>query len=157
MWAASAMLTVNAPRALMFCTVLCVSVRFTTTVSRYCMVPHAAFMTLSLISGKHKMVILYCLICPMISELLWMQSLVMQNWRPDICPLSDIASGRDKACCYRFLLLLEPFFWYNKYQKGGIFLWWQEIQIKNIYRGGECLNYLVIDLEMCKVPKNYRG
>ena len=61
MWAASAMLTVNAPRALMFCTVLCVSVRFTTTVSRYCMVPHAAFMTLSLISGKHKMVILYCL------------------------------------------------------------------------------------------------
>ncbi|WP_334294465.1 histidine kinase dimerization/phospho-acceptor domain-containing protein [Anaerobutyricum hallii] len=25
-------------------------------------------------------------------------------------PLSDIASGRDKACCYRFLLLLEPFF-----------------------------------------------
>ena len=26
--------------------------------------------TLSLISGKHKMVILYCLICPMISELL---------------------------------------------------------------------------------------
>ena len=25
---------------------------------------------LSLISGKHKMVILYCLICPMISELL---------------------------------------------------------------------------------------
>ena len=64
------MLTVNAPRALMFCTVLCVSVRFTTTVSRYCMVPHAAFMTLSLISGKHKMVILYCLICPMISELL---------------------------------------------------------------------------------------
>ena len=28
------MLTVNAPRALMFCTVLCVSVRFTTTVSR---------------------------------------------------------------------------------------------------------------------------
>ena len=25
------------------------------------MVPHAAFMTLSLISGKHKMVILYCL------------------------------------------------------------------------------------------------
>ena len=55
------MLTVNAPRALMFCTVLCVSVRFTTTVSRYCMVPHAAFMTLSLISGKHKMVILYCL------------------------------------------------------------------------------------------------
>ena len=61
MWAASAMLTVNAPRALMFCTVLCVSVRFTTPVSRYCMVPHAAFMTLSLISGKHKMVILYCL------------------------------------------------------------------------------------------------
>ncbi len=61
MWAASAMLTVNAPRALMFCTVLCVSVRFTTTVSRSCMVPHAAFMTLSLISGKHKMVILYCL------------------------------------------------------------------------------------------------
>ena len=55
------MLTVNAPRALMFCTVLCVSVRFTTTVSRYCMVPHAAFMTLSLISGKHKMVILYYL------------------------------------------------------------------------------------------------
>ena len=55
------MLTVNAPRALMFCTVLCVSVRFTTTVSRSCMVPHAAFMTLSLISGKHKMVILYCL------------------------------------------------------------------------------------------------
>ena len=29
--------------------------------SRYCMVPHAAFMALSLISGKHKMVILYCL------------------------------------------------------------------------------------------------
>ena len=55
------MLTVNAPRALMFCTVLCVSVMFTTTVSRSCMVPHAAFMTLSLISGKHKMVILYCL------------------------------------------------------------------------------------------------
>ena len=26
--------------------------------------------TLSLISGKHKMVILYCLICPLISELL---------------------------------------------------------------------------------------
>ena len=55
------MLTVNAPRALMFCTVLCVSVRFRTTESRSCMVPHAAFMTLSLISGKHKMVILYCL------------------------------------------------------------------------------------------------
>ena len=53
MWAASAMLTVNAPRALMFCTVLCVSVRFRTTESRSC--------TLSLISGKHKMVILYCL------------------------------------------------------------------------------------------------
>ena len=34
MWAASAMLTVNAPRALMFCTVLCVSVRFRTTESR---------------------------------------------------------------------------------------------------------------------------
>ena len=28
---------------------------------------------------------------------------------------------------------------------------------KHIQRGGECLNYLVIDLEMCKVPKNYRG
>ena len=55
------MLTVNAPRALMFCTVLCVSVKFRITESRYCMVPHAAFMTLSLISGKHKMVILYCL------------------------------------------------------------------------------------------------
>ena len=53
MWAASAMLTVNAPRALMFCTVLCVSVRFRTTESRS--------YTLSLISGKHKMVILYCL------------------------------------------------------------------------------------------------
>ena len=39
MWAASAMLTVNAPRALMFCTVLCVSVRFRTTVSRSCIVP----------------------------------------------------------------------------------------------------------------------
>ena len=34
MWAASAMLTVNALRALMFCTVLCVSVRFRTTESR---------------------------------------------------------------------------------------------------------------------------
>ena len=34
MWAASAMLTVNAPRALMFCAVLCVSVRFRTTESR---------------------------------------------------------------------------------------------------------------------------
>ena len=53
MWAASAMLTVKAPRALMFCTVLCVSVRFRTTESRS--------YTLSLISGKHKMVILYCL------------------------------------------------------------------------------------------------
>ena len=55
------MLTVNAPRVLMFCTVLCVSVRFRITESRSCMVPHVAFMTLSLISGKHKMVILYCL------------------------------------------------------------------------------------------------
>ena len=39
MWAASAMLTVNAPRALMFCTVLWVSVRFRATESRSCMVP----------------------------------------------------------------------------------------------------------------------
>ena len=97
------------------------------------MVPHAAFMALSLISGKHKMVILYCLICPMISELLWMQSLVMQNWRPDICPLSDIASGRDKACCYRFLLLLEPFFWFNNFKECGVFFCVEVIKIKKKY------------------------
>ena len=35
----------------MFCTVLCVSVRFRTTESRPCMVPHAAFMTLTLPSS----------------------------------------------------------------------------------------------------------
>ena len=48
---ASAMLTVKAPRALMFCTVLWVSVRLRATVSLSCMVPQAAFITLTVPSS----------------------------------------------------------------------------------------------------------
>ena len=51
MWAASAMLTVNAPRAFRFSTVLCPSLRFSTTVSRSCMVPQAAFITFTVPSS----------------------------------------------------------------------------------------------------------